>query len=332
MAIPKTILVVGATGTQGSATVKALLASPQLPADARILTLTRNTSSPKAKALAVLDSRVLLHTGDPTAPGAIFNTAPSHIDAVFCVTVHGPPGAEETQAEGLFDASVAHNVSHFVFTSADRGGETVSDRNPTPVPHIATKYRIETYIREKAQGTNTAWTFLRPVTFFDNLTNDFNGKGFSSMWQGVGQKPVQMVATSDIGFFAANSLLAPDEWSGKSIGIAGDELNFDQAKKVFKDALGTEMPHTFGVVGTLVKTVLGDIGSMFKWFEKDGFNVDIQKARSIHPGLMNFSTWLEKESQFEKVEKLEKTPSNKLEKATSGKCECGRRFCSKCKS
>lgn len=325
MAIPKTILVCGATGTQGGSTVKALLASPLLPTDAKILALTRNTSSPKAQALLKLDSRVELIAGEPTAPEAIFTAASAPIDAVFCVTVHGPPGAEETQAEGLFDACVSHNVSHFVFASADRGGEVLSETNPSPAPHIATKYRIEKYIREKSKGTNTSWTFLRPVTFFDNLTNDFNGKSFAAMWHNVGQKPVQMVATSDIGFFAAKAFLSPDEWAGKSIGIAGDELNFAQASKVFKDTLGFEMPHTFSLVGTLVKTVMSDIGSMFKWFEKDGFNVDIAKAREIHPGLQSFATWLERESQFEKVEKVEKTPSD------AKPCTCGHSWCAKCK-
>ncbi len=141
------------------------------------------------------------------------------------------------------------------------------------------------------------------------------------MWHGVGKKPVQMVATSDIGFFAAKALLAPEEWAGKSIGIAGDELNFEQACKVFKDTIGADMPQTFSIVGTLVKTIMGDIGSMFKWFEKDGFNVDMGKAREIHPGLQDFKTWLERESSFEKVEKEEKT-----------KCDCGKIWCGKCRN
>lgn len=156
-----------------------------------------------------------------------------------------------------------------------------------------------------------SWTFLRPVTFFDNLTPDFAGKGFAAMWYQVGNKPVQMVATSDIGFFAAKALLSSQEYAGKAIGIAGDELNFEQACKVFKDKMGMDMPQTFCVVGSLVKTFLGDIGSMFKWFEKDGFNVDIKKAREIYPELQDFGTWLEKTSGFHKQEPVQKEKKEK---------------------
>lgn len=298
----KTFLIVGATGTQGSSVVKALLADPTLPSDAHILALTRNASSPKAKSLAALDSRVEPLSGDPTDPEAIFKDSPHPIDAVFCVTVHGPPGAEEAQADGLIKASLENNVKHFVFTSADRGGEKVSDTNATPVPHIATKHRIELHLRGMAEGTDMKWTILRPVTFMDNLTPDFTGKGFTAMWNQVGEKPVQLVAASDIGYFAATTLLNRDKYAGKKIGIAGDELNYEQACKIFKEKIGVEMPTTFCAVGTLVKFAMKDLGAMFKWFEKDGYAVDIAAARKEYPGLQDFGTWLEKSSAFKKAE------------------------------
>lgn len=112
-------------------------------------------------------------------------------------------------------------VKHFVFTSADRGGDVVSDTNRTPVAHIATKYRIEIYLKGRTHGTSMAWTILRPVTFMDNLLPNFNGKGFAAMWETVGKKPVQLVAASDIGHFGAAALLQPEIYSGKAIGIAG---------------------------------------------------------------------------------------------------------------
>ncbi|KAK2629673.1 hypothetical protein QTJ16_000493 [Diplocarpon rosae] len=300
MASP-TFLVVGATGTQGNSVVRALVDSPNLPSDAHILALTRNASSTKAKSLVALDSRVEALVGDPTAPEAIFTNSPRPIDAVFCVTVHGPAGAEEAQAEGLISASLKHNVKHFVFTSADRGGEKLSDTNPTPVPHIATKHRIELYLRGMTEGTALKWTILRPVTFMDNLSPDFAGKGFAAMWSQVGKKPVQIVAASDIGYFAAKALLNPDQYSGKKIGIAGDELNFEKAKQVFKERMGFDIPTTYCVVGTLVKMAMGDLAAMFRWFETDGYAVDIPAARKENPGMQDFGTWLEKSSGFKKV-------------------------------
>ena len=301
----KTFLIVGATGTQGSSVVSAILSTASLPS-IEILALTRNTSSSKAKALSALDPRVTLLAGDPTAPEEIFKNANTQIDGVFCVTVHGPRGSEEAQAEGLIDSSIAHGVKHFVFTSADRGGEVVSDTNPTPVAHIATKYRIELYLKEKTKGTSMAWTILRPTTFMDNMSPNFEGKAFEAMWRQVGKKPVQLVAASDIGHFAGAALLEPEKYSGKCVGIAGDELNFEEALVIFKRTMGFDMPTTFCAVGSIVKIAMPDMGAMFKWFEKDGYNVDIKKCRQEYPQLQDFATWLEKSSGFKKQEVHEK--------------------------
>jgi len=293
------ILVVGATGKQGGAIIDALLSQSKTHNHPiRILALTRNPSSPSAQHLAA-NPLIELIQGDPTSPSAIFTQA-SPIDALFCVTVHGKPGAEEAQAAGLIDASIAHGVRHFVFSSADRGGEKVSDVTPTPVPHIASKYRIEEYLKRAAAGTQMTWTMLRPVTFMENLTPDFVGKGFAAMWNQVGERPVQLVAVKDIGYFGARALLEPEEWSGRAVGIAGDRLNFGEACKVFKEVTGKDMPTTFCIVGTVLKTAMPDIGAMFEWFKTGGYDVDIGACREEFPELQDFATWLRRSSGFAK--------------------------------
>lgn len=40
-------------------------------------------------------------------------------------------------------------------------------------------------------------------------------------------KPLQLVATSDIGYFGAEAFLNPNKYEGKGISLAGDELTFD---------------------------------------------------------------------------------------------------------
>ncbi|RDW80510.1 NAD(P)-binding Rossmann-fold containing protein-10 [Coleophoma crateriformis] len=297
-----TFLIIGATGTQGSSVVSALLqnagASP-----IQILAVTRNPSSTKAKSLAASDPRVKLLNGDPSSPEALFQSAAMQVDGVFCVTVHGPPGAEEKQAQSLVDASLAHGVQHFVFTSADRGGDVLSETNPTPVAHIASKHRIEAYIQQKTAGTALRWTFLRPVTFMDNLTPDFPGKGFAAMWRQVGSKPIQLVAARDIGYFGAVALLRPEKYAGRKIGIAGDELNFEQACSVFRETMGVEMPTTFCAVGSVLKMAMKDIGAMFTWFETAGYGVNIAAARRENPNLQDFATWLKESSGFRDMRK-----------------------------
>lgn len=294
MAVP-TFLIVGATGKQGGSVIDALLALPS--ANFHILALTRNTESSSAKRLAA-KPRVSVIQGDPMHPEPLFQKAA--ITGVFCVTVHGKEGAEEAQAEGLIDASIKHDVKHFVFASADRGGDAISDENPTPVPHIATKYRIEKYLKEKSAGTSMAWTMLRPVTFMDNLTPDFVGKGFAAMWNQVGDHRVQLVHIRDIGHFGALALTQPEQYAGRSIGIAGDALTFAEACEIFKQVTGEDMPTTFCVVGSILKKAMPDMGAMFKWFETDGYGVDIKACRAEYPELQDFATWLRKSNGFVK--------------------------------
>jgi len=38
---------------------------------------------------------------------------------------------------------------------------------------------------------------------------------------------------------------------------------------------------------------------MMKWFKDEGYGVDIEAVRKVHPDLMNFENWMEKKSKFE---------------------------------
>jgi len=295
MASNKKILVTGATGKQGGAVIKALQeSSPSF----QILALTRNASSQGAQALASKPNTTVVE-GDHTSLAPIFEKH-KPIFGIFSVTVMDKEGSEEAQAKPLIDESVKNGVELFVFTSVDRGGEK-SDTNPTNIPHFASKHRIEEYLKEKsANGTKMPYTILRPVCFMDNLTPDFMGKGFNSMWAGVGTKPLQLVSTRDIGIFAANAFNNPSAYKNRSISLAGDELNIEQGRKVFKDTMGSDLPETFGFVGSGIKYMIKEMGTMFNWFKTDGYGADIQALRKEEPRLQNLSQWLKESSKFSK--------------------------------
>jgi len=179
----------------------------------------------------------------------------------------------------------------FVYTSVDRQGDK-SDSNPTYVPHFASKHKIEMYLKEKADGKMT-WTILRPVAFMDGLTPDFMGKVFATFIE-VGLKPsrkLAFVATSDIGFFAAQAFLQPDsqEYKKKAISLAGDELTMEELRQVFREKQGYDVPTTYQFFGRFMKWMLTEVNVMFKWFDEEGYRVDIPKLKSMNPGLTSFS-------------------------------------------
>lgn len=209
---------------------------------------------------------------------------------------------EEAQAYPVIDEAVKNGVEHFVFTSVDRGGPGISEKNPTEIPHFASKHRIEEYLKEKSAGTKTKWTILRPVTFMDNLAPGFFGKMFPAMWgASLGDdKALQLISVHDIGVFGARAFQNPEEYEGRAISLAGDDLTLSQAKKVFKEAIGYDMPATFQFMGSAIMFMVKELGIMFKWFADVGCGADIQALRKEEPKLQDFRTWLKESSGFKK--------------------------------
>lgn len=191
-----------------------------------------------------------------------------------------------------------NSVKHFVYSSVDRGGEK-SANNPTNVPHFIHKHNVEQHLFVKAKETGMTYTILRPVAFFENLVPGFFGKIFSTVWElRLKKKPLQLIATSDIGYFGAEAFLKPEEWRNRSISLAGDELTLAQFRAIFKEKTGQDVPTTFRFLGMLILWLSKDFSLMFNWFQTDGYGVDIAELRKIRPELKDFGTWLEKDSQF----------------------------------
>jgi uncharacterized protein YbjT (DUF2867 family) len=193
-------------------------------------------------------------------------------------------------------------VSHFVYTSADRGVNSETD--PTNVPHFITKYNIEKHLAAQAKGSNR--TVLRPVAFLENLTPDFFGKVFTASWLmrlGKQDKKLQVIATSDVGVFGAQSFIKADseQYKNQSIGLAGDELTFSELKTIFEKKTGKTLPTTYAFVASLINGMAKDLGYMFKWMRVVGFGVDIASLKKTNPGMKDFGTWLETESAWRKV-------------------------------
>ncbi|EXJ90128.1 hypothetical protein A1O3_03197 [Capronia epimyces CBS 606.96] len=297
------ILVTGATGKQGGAVVKALLANPP-PYDYQILALTRKSTSSSAKALAS-NPKITLIEGSLDDCGSIFTKAGGvgAVWGVFAVTVPSfkkeVENGELKHGKDLVDAAIAHDVKHFVFSSVDRGGPDQSEVDATNVPHF---YNIEKHLKEKARGTGTTYTILRPVAFMENLTPNLPGRVFTATWASMGDKPLQLVATKDIGVFAAQAFASAetDEYKNSAISLAGDELTQAQANEVFWKVLGRPMPRSYDFMATLLKKMIPELGIMFQWFVDQGYGSDLQQCRLLNKNMLDFEKWLREESGFKR--------------------------------
>ncbi|KAJ5646998.1 hypothetical protein N7490_003370 [Penicillium lividum] len=299
----KTVLITGATGKQGGSVITALL---QQNEDVEILAVTRDASSKGAQKLKSKSPKIKIVEGNLNEPEEIFANAQKvtsqPIWGVFSVQIpdrgSSETETEERQGKALVDASLKHDVKFFVYTSVDRGGDASYD-TPTPIPHFISKHHIEHHLVEQTKGTGMAWTILRPVAFLENFTPDFFGKIFTTSWKNVvKEKRLQLISVGDIGYFAAQAFLKPEDWTNKSLSLAGDDITFDDMAKIFKAKTGRDVPLTFGFFSSGLLWMMKDLGYMFQWFYDTGYGADISTLKKMHPALKDFEMWLETESGF----------------------------------
>lgn len=320
----RAILITGATGQQGGAVLNALIA--RQPSDFLLLAVTRNAQSPSAKRLAAMSSSIRIVEGDLNNVPGLFKSATKAAGTVplwgvYSVQVSMGSGVtlegEVRQGKAMIDESIKAGIKQFVYSSVDRGGNERSWNNPTPVPHFKTKHEIEHHLRNSTASTDSAkdgtspttsgtttntvgWTILRPAIFMDNLAPGFAGKVFLTMLRDtIKEKPLQWVATKDIGRFAAEAFHDPDTWNRRAIGLAGDELTFSQLSLAFQKVTGKPVGTTVGLLGKALKHGVSEMGTMVEWFRDEGYGADMLENKRVVPDMMTMEAWL-KESAFVK--------------------------------
>lgn len=275
------IAVVGATGLQGGATVRALL-----DANAPVRALARHTDSDAARALTELGADlVAADLNDADSLRAAF----TGVDAVFAMTTPGydlRTDREVRHGHAIADAATAASVPHVVYSSV--GG---AERH-TGIPHFDSKRDIEEYL--VARGVAT--TVIRPVFFMDNFAQFMrpameNGtlRVRVPLPPGI---PLQMIAAEDIGAVAAAAALGgPDRVAGGSIEIAGDELTGEQIAEAYQRRY--DIPARYEALPIDVLGGNADQRAMFEWFaHPPAFQADFAATRAWAPNTKTFEQWL----------------------------------------
>lgn len=269
------ILVAGATGRQGGATVRALLERGY-----SVRALTRHPESERAQKLAAAGVAVVKgDLGDP----ATLRPAVEGAYGVFSVTDFWEHGHDKEIAHGenLADAAQAAGVKHFVFSSV--GG---ADRAPN-VPHFESKWQVEQHLKTLSMP----WTVLRPVSFMDWDPAQLSGGKLESPLSPTTH--LQQIAIDDIGRFAAEAFDHPSEWVGKTVEIAGDDRTMAEIAAALGKAMGRQVDYVQVPWADFEKGAGPEITAMFRWFESDGYHADVAGLRARHPFLTSFDTWLQ---------------------------------------
>ncbi|WP_327144778.1 NmrA/HSCARG family protein [Nocardia sp. NBC_01327] len=277
------VLVTGATGQQGGATARRLLAAGR-----PVRALVRNPESPAAQELAAAGAELARGDFDDSQSVA---AAMSGARAVFLVppAVFGPDGwnieLEARRGLDLVAAARTAGVEHLVFTGiASFDQEDSWGANG--------KRRIE----EAVQHSGLHWTILRPVRFMENYLA--RGLVVDGIHHGVhrhlfpADRPIQMIALDDIADFAVLAFTDPGRFHGHVIELAGDARTMVAAAATISEVTGH--PVRYEEVSEAEASTLGNsIVNVWRMSrEGGGWHADIPALREIHSGLRTFDTWL----------------------------------------
>ncbi len=263
------VLVTGATGQQGGAVARELLARGH-----KVKAMTRKPDGDNAKALAELGAEVVQGDLDDAAS---LERALDGAWGVFAVQNALEAGVEVEEEQGKRTAEIAKKagVQHFVYTSV------ASAHRQTGIPHFDNKWRVE----ETVRGLGfPSCTIIRPVFFMDNFLSPWFKPGIDEGKLMIAIKPdtvVQMIAVADIGKYGQRAFERHEELNGRAIDIAGDEHTMPETAEIIGRAAGKTITFVQMPIEE-VRTFSGDYALMLEWFDRAGFDVDIPALTKEH--------------------------------------------------
>ncbi|TKK86525.1 NAD-dependent epimerase/dehydratase family protein [Herbidospora galbida] len=236
------VLVTGATGQQGGATARALIA-----AGVPVRALVRDPGTAKAKAVAALGAELV--TGDLHDRDSLVAAAQG-VRAVFSVQM--PPMKDDTidfdgeraQAENLIEAALAAGVPQFVHTSVSGAGQRVTTERWAGLdPYYAAKGAIQDRVREAGF---TYWTLIKPGFFMENFLPDQAYLFPRGVEGGLAtvlkpQTMMSLVAVDDVGRAAAAAIADPRRFHGIELELASDYRSMTEIAEALSAALKTEV-------------------------------------------------------------------------------------------
>ncbi|BGP20363.1 hypothetical protein JCM10213_002328 [Rhodosporidiobolus nylandii] len=289
----KTIVVVGATGQQGSGAVLHLLERTPY----RVVGLSRTPAS--AASLALLNTHkdavtwgrfsiVKAEVGDIDSLKVAFKG----VYGVFAVTQYQPPllteedlRFEEVAGKNIVDAAVFNGVSHVVYSGLPSIRKHTDDRYKH-IYHFEYKAAVEEY--GLAVLGADVFTIVHAGLFFNNLTwphyaKKINGELVFRAPIGEGKPQAWVDPTYDVGLFASELfLLGPTKTGGKVYPVHSEPISFKQMVPLYTSLTGiparvapsTLAEWTDTVVASQGPGLARDITEMIQWFDEAPFEED----------------------------------------------------------
>jgi uncharacterized protein YbjT (DUF2867 family) len=292
------VLVTGATGKQGGATARALLA-----AGVPVRALVRDPASDRARAVAALGAELV--AGDLRDRDSVTRAARG-ARAVFSVQMPEMNGdavdfdGELTQGVNLVEGALAAGVPQFVHTSVSGADPRIpawgDGRWSSLEPVFAAKLGVEEHVRKAGFPR---WTLLRPCFFMENFLPAMAflfPRGVEGGLVSV-LKPdtrLSLVAVQDIGAAAAAAFASPERFHEVELELAGDWLSMTEIAAVLSRALGTELTAPDMTVDEATAAGMPAMGASHDFMNVFGQPARPEYARALGIPVTSFEQWAQR--------------------------------------
>ena len=294
-----TILVTGATGAQGGATARALLAAGR-----RVRILARDPEAPAAQAFARSGAEVA--KGDMNVLASLV-AAMEGARGVFSVLRPDADGSDAERRHGyaLVAAAQKTGVRQFVHTSvAEAGKHTQFPRWDSG--YWYRKYWTDKWDTEEAvrNGGFEHWTILKPAFMMDNYAEPKASMMFPHLRQGkiitalLPETRMQLTCADDVGAFAAAAFADPARFNRKNIDLGTESLTMAEVaatlsrvlhKPVEAQSVSPEQAKAAGLFPGWVRSQ--------EWTNEIGYRADVAALAAYGIPLTRFADWVERHAQ-----------------------------------
>lgn len=285
----RTVVVTGATGRQGGAVARHLLADGW-----SVRGVTRNAGSERAKALAVMGADVVqADMGDISQLEDAFRGA----HGVFSVqnTMISGAQAEIQQGKNVADVAKEAGIRHVVYGSAGTG------ERGTGIPSWESKIQVQDHMKQ----LGLPLTVLRPMAFMELQTD----KGYyppASTWHVMpklmgGDRPVPWISVEDVGAIAAKVFADPDRFIGADLKLAAEVASINECRALWRAITGRR-PREWPMPVWMFERIVGpDLPTMWRWLRSGDVDLGTAGTFEILPTASSLREWLSRKRSHSSV-------------------------------
>ncbi|MGG7579512.1 NmrA/HSCARG family protein [Rhizobium sp. Nf11,1] len=275
----RSVLVAGATGQQGGAVARALMARGH-----RVKAISRRPDSDAANRLAAAGVEIV---GGDLDDAASVTKAASGVDTMFLMGNSYEAGTEAETRQGITAANGAKaaGIGHLIYSSVGDADKK------TGIPHFDSKYMVEQHIA----GLGIPYTVSAPVAFMENTAAPWAIDGLRQGVYAAALPParvLQQICLADIGAFVAALAERREKVFSQRFDIAGDELSGEEQVRILSETLGRPIAYQELPVAAM-RQQSEDAALMFEWFDRTGYDADIAALRRDFPevGWHRYRDW-----------------------------------------